>query len=315
MLALSSLLGVGNYTSPAGLDLRALAAFSLLWGMGGAGVSLQMSRWIAKRSLGVKLVDGQTGYRDLDWLHATVARLAHKADLPVPEVGVYNSNEVNAFATGPTKCRSLVAVSAGLLGSMQADEVEGVLAHEVAHIANGDMVTMTLLQGIVNAFVIFLAKVIAFATRQAMDSRSSYMVSFVVEMLLYVVFMMLGSLVTSWFSRQREFRADRDGATLAGRDRMLGALKRLAGSTELVDSRNEALASLKISGRRGWMALFSTHPPLARCDARSSARRSRPDSQDHRGRPVLQTASPAAAAAWDSRAMRQSREAAPVPWP
>ena len=263
LLVLSNLLGIGDYIGPAGLDLRALALFSLVWGMGGALISLQMSRWIAKRSLGVKLVDGQSGNRDLDWLHATVVRLARKADLQVPEVGIYESGEVNAFATGPSKRRSLVAVSTGLLGSMQADEIEGVLAHELAHIANGDMVTMTLLQGIVNAFVIFLAKVIAFAIRQAMDSRSSYMVSFVVEMVLYVIFMMLGSLVTSWFSRHREFRADRGGATLAGRERMLGALKRLAGSTERVDSRNEALASLKISGRRGWMALFSTHPPLA----------------------------------------------------
>ena len=258
-----SLLGIGGYVLPGGgLDYQALMVFCLLWGMGGAFISLQMSRWIAKRFTGVKLVDGRTGHRELDWLYDTVARLTKKASVPMPEVGVYDSAEVNAFATGPSKRRSLVAVSSGLLRGMRPEEVEGVLAHEVAHIANGDMVTMTLIQGVVNAFVIFLAKIAAFAIRQAMDSRVSYMVSFVVEIGLYVVLGYLGAIVTAWFSRQREFRADHGGAMLAGRDRMVAALKRLSGTQDLIDTRQETLATLKISDKRAFMALFSTHPPL-----------------------------------------------------
>ena len=139
--------------------------------MGGAFLSLQMSRFIAKRATGVKLVDGQTGNAELDWLHTTVARLTQQANLPMPEVGVYDSGEVNAFATGPSKSRSLVAVSSGLLRAMRHEEVEGVLAHEVAHIANGDMVTMTLLQGVINAFVMFFARIIAFALANRGNSR------------------------------------------------------------------------------------------------------------------------------------------------
>jgi heat shock protein HtpX len=257
-----SLLGVGNYVTPYGLDLEALAIFSLVWGMGGAFISLQMSRFIAKRATGVRLVDGRTGTAELDWLYATVTRLTQQANLPMPEVGVYDSAEVNAFATGPSKSRSLVAVSSGLLRSMRQDEVEGVLAHEVAHIGNGDMVTMTLLQGVINAFVMFFARVIAFAISRGSDSRSSAGSNFMVVIVLQIVLGILGSIVTAWFSRQREFRADRGAATLAGRDRMIAALQRLAGNRELVDTSHQALATLKINGTRGWMAFFSTHPPL-----------------------------------------------------
>jgi heat shock protein HtpX len=180
----------------------------------------------------------------------------------MPEVGVYDSPEVNAFATGPSKSRSLVAVSTGLLRSMRPEEVEGVLAHEVAHIGNGDMVTMTLLQGVINAFVMFFARLIAFGVRQSSDSRNSYMLSWVVMIVLEIVLGILGSLITAWFSRRREFRADRGGADLAGRDRMLGALRRLAENREMVDTQHQALATLKINGARGWMVFFSTHPPL-----------------------------------------------------
>ena len=141
-----SLLGVGNVAGTGGLDLGSLAVLCLIWGMGGAFISLLISRWIAKRSLGVKLVDGRTGNSQFDWLHQTVGRLTRQANLPMPEVGIYESPEVNAFATGPSKSRSLVAVSSGLMRGMRPEEIEGVLAHEVTHIANGDMVTMTLLQ-------------------------------------------------------------------------------------------------------------------------------------------------------------------------
>jgi heat shock protein HtpX len=252
-----SVLGVAG-----GPDLGSLAVFSLIWGMGGAFISLQMSRWIAKRATGVHLIDGRTGDSNLDWLYQTVERLTRQANLPMPEVGVYNSPEVNAFATGPSKSRSLVAVSSGLLRSMRPDEVEGVLAHEVAHIANGDMVTMTLLQGVLNAFVIFFARVIASVVTRTDDDRRGGGMYFLVVMLLQVVLGILASLVTAWFSRHREFRADAGGAHLAGRERMLGALRRLAANRELVDTSHQALATMKINDLPAWASLFSTHPPL-----------------------------------------------------
>ena len=262
-----SILGVGSgYIGPGGLDIQALMIFCLGWGMGGAFISLQMSRWIAKRATGLQLVDGRTGNADSDWLHATVARLAQTANLPMPEVGIYDSPEVNAFATGPSKNRSLVAVSSGLMRAMRPDEIEGVLAHEVAHISNGDMVTMTLLQGVINAVVMFLARIIAFAfvrgSSRDGERGNSYAMNWIVIMVLELGLGIFGSLITAWFSRQREFRADRGGATFAGRDRMLGALRRLAANREIVDTQQPALATLKINGAKGWMVFFSTHPPI-----------------------------------------------------
>src|ERR1044071_7295642 len=158
-----SVLGVGRYVGPGGLNIGALATFCFIWGMGGAFISLQMSRWIAKNATGMTLVDGRTGNAQADHVYQMIAGLTQKAGLPMPEVGVYDSPEVNAFATGPSKNRALVAVSTGLLRSMRDDEVEGVLGHEVTHIANGDMVTMTPLQGVINAFVMFFARLIAYA--------------------------------------------------------------------------------------------------------------------------------------------------------
>jgi heat shock protein HtpX len=256
-----SVLGIGTGYARGGMDIRALAIFCLFWGMGGAFLSLQMSRFIAKQSTGMRLIAGRTGQRDADWLYSTVERLTRQSNLPMPEVGIYESGEVNAFATGPSKNRSLVAVSSGLLRAMREDEVEGVLAHEVSHIANGDMVTMTLLQGVINAFVMFFARLIASLIRSN-SSRDSYALSWMVMIVLEIVLGILGSLITAWFSRQREFRADRGGATLAGRATMLAALRRLAANRELVDPQQQALATLKINGTRGWMVFFSTHPPL-----------------------------------------------------
>jgi heat shock protein HtpX len=232
--------------------------------MGGAFISLLMSRWMAKRAMGVRLIDGRSGYDELDWLYQTVQRLTQQAGLPMPEVGVYESGEVNAFATGPSRNRSLVAVSSGLLRSMRRDEAEGVLAHEVTHIANGDMVTMTLLQGVINAFVMFLARVIAFAIASRGNSRDdrSPMLEFMIVIVMQIVLGILGSVVVAWFSRQREFRADRGGATLAGRERMIGALRRLAQNRELVDPQHQELAAFKINGASRWAGLLSTHPPL-----------------------------------------------------
>jgi heat shock protein HtpX len=261
----AAVLGVGSGFGPEGLNIQALAVFCLFWGMGGAFISLQMSRFIAKRATGVHLVDGRTGNSQADWLYETVGRLTRQANLPMPEVGIYESPEVNAFATGPSKSRSLVAVSSGLLRSMRPEEVEGVLAHEVAHIGNGDMVTMTLLQGVLNAFVMFFARVIGYAVTRSGDSRGNNNgMYFLVVIVLQIVLGILASLVVNAFSRHREFRADHGGATLAGREKMVGALRRLAANAEMVDTQHQALATMKINGGgRGWAALFSTHPPIA----------------------------------------------------
>jgi heat shock protein HtpX len=270
-----SVFGLSQGITADGINVGALAMFCLVYGMIGSFISLQMSRWIAKRATGVTLVQGRTGNQEADWLYGTVERLTRQANLPMPEVGIYQSGEVNAFATGPSKSRSLVAVSSGLLRSMRPEEVEGVLAHEVAHIANGDMVTMTLLQGIVNAFVMFAARIVAHFMTRTSDERSGSGggMYFLIVMVLQIVFGILGSMITSWFSRQREFRADRGGATLAGRPQMIAALRRLAANRELVDTRHEALATMKINGAGRWMVFFSTHPPLeARIAALENAR-------------------------------------------
>jgi heat shock protein HtpX len=268
------LLGIGGYRLPGGgLDYGALMVFCLVWGMGGAFISLALSRIIAKQAMGVQLVDGRTGNPDADWLYATVKQLADRASLPMPQVGIYESPEVNAFATGPSKSRSLVAVSSGLLRSMQRDEVEGVLAHEVSHIQNGDMVTMTLIQGVVNAFVMFFARIIANIARNAVDEKISYLVGIVTTIALDIAFGILGMMVVAWFSRAREFRADAGAATLSGKGKMIAALQRLQQNTRLIETQHPSLATMKISGRSGMMALLSTHPPLeARIAALQNAR-------------------------------------------
>ncbi len=257
-----SLLGVGGYITPDGLDYSALMVFCLVWGMGGAFISLQMSRFMAKMAMGVKLVNGRTGQGEPDWLYQTVEQLSRKAGVPMPEVGIYDSPEVNAFATGPSKSRSLVAVSTGLLRSMRHEEIEGVIAHEVAHIQNGDMVTLTLIQGVVNAFVMFFARIIANIVRQMVDQKISHMVFFVTTIILDIALGILGMMVVAWFSRSREFRADAGGAALAGKASMIGALQRLMQNKALVDNSQPQLAAMKINGGKGFMSLISTHPPL-----------------------------------------------------
>ncbi|OFZ19304.1 MAG: zinc metalloprotease HtpX [Bdellovibrionales bacterium GWB1_55_8] len=269
---LTQVLGIQPYLTAYGIDYGSLMAFCLVWGMGGAFISLAMSRMMAKWMMGVRVVDPDTRDPALQELVQTVHSLARSAKLPaMPEVGVYDSQEINAFATGPTKSRALVAVSTGLLSRMRREEVEGVLGHEVAHIANGDMVTMTLIQGVVNAFVMFLARAIAFAIAQALrsdrdDERGgiSHLAYFGIQIALEIVFMILGSIVVAWFSRYREFRADKGGATLAGRDSMIRALEALRRTYDLVDpGAQPAVQTLKISTKRtGIMQLFSTHPPL-----------------------------------------------------
>jgi heat shock protein HtpX len=258
---LVSLLGVAGYIRPGGgLNFLALGVFCMVWGMGGAFISLAMSRWMAKKAMGVELINGQTGNAELDRLYNTIANLTRQANLPMPEVGIYESEEVNAFATGPSKNRSLVAVSSGLLRTMDQNQIEGVLGHEVTHIANGDMVTMALIQGVVNAFAMFFARIVAYFIRQAMDSRMANTVAFLVQIVLQIGLSFLGLIVISWFSRQREFRADAGGAALAGRENMIGALKRLQQTQQLVDTSHPALANFKISGGPG--VLLASHPPL-----------------------------------------------------
>ena len=244
-----------------GWDYQGLMVFCLVWGMGGALISLGVSRMAAKWTMGVKLVDARHP------LAVTVHRLASEAGLStMPEVGVYASPELNAFATGPTRSRSLVAVSSGLLDRMSQDELEGVLGHEVAHIANGDMVTMTLLQGVINAFVMFLARVIAFAiARGDREERRGDGMTYLIVFLLELVLGFLGMLVVAWFSRWREFRADRGGARLAGKQSMINALQALRRSEPDPAAAAPSLAAFKISGPEGgFMALFRTHPPIER---------------------------------------------------
>jgi heat shock protein HtpX len=265
-----NVLGVKPYITAYGMDYQSLMMFCLVWGMGGAFISLALSRIMAKWMMGVKIVSSNTRDPELRELLQTVHELSRAARLTVmPEVGIYDSPEVNAFATGPSKSRSLVAVSSGLLQRMKHEEVKGVLGHEVAHIANGDMVTMTLIQGVVNAFVMFLARAIAFAltmtrNQDSEEQQGTPMSYYVVQFVLEMIFMILGSMVVAWFSRYREYRADSGGARLAGRGNMIQALEGLQRTFEDVDPKEQpAMQALKISSRPGGiMSLFSTHPPL-----------------------------------------------------
>lgn len=264
-------LGVQPYLTARGINYQSLAVFCLVWGMGGAFISLGISRIMAKLMMGVKVIDPDSAQGEMGELVRTVHRLTQAAGIEkMPEVGFYDSPEVNAFATGPTRNRALVAVSTGLLNHLSHDQVEGVLGHEIAHIANGDMVTMTLVQGIINAFVMFLARIAGFLVSQRVKEDSRRMVNMITVLVLEIALSILGTFVVAWFSRRREFRADSGGARLTGRDKMLGALrvlKRTVAQASVDDK--PALATLKISGRSGGMlALLSTHPPMeARIEA------------------------------------------------
>ncbi|KAF0151489.1 MAG: heat shock protein HtpX [Elusimicrobia bacterium] len=259
-----NLLGIQPYLDARGVDYQALALFCLVWGMGGAFISLAVSRVTAKMMMGVKVIDPALAQGEMGDLVRTVHRLAAAAGIDrMPEVGYYESPEVNAFATGPTRNRALVAVSTGLLERMDRAQVEGVLAHEVAHVANGDMVTMTLVQGVINAVVMFVARVAAFFISQRFREESRRMANLITVLVLEIALSLLGAMAASWFSRRREFRADAGGAALAGRESMLSALKALKRNSELAELESQpSLAALKISGRGGFMALLSTHPPL-----------------------------------------------------
>ena len=264
----ASLLGVNHYLTARGLNLGSLLVFAGLMGFGGAFISLWLSKPIAKWTTGARVIEQPSNPTER-WLLDTVARQAQKAGIAMPEVAVYEGAP-NAFATGATKNASLVAVSTGLLQSMTHDEVEAVLAHEVAHIANGDMVTLTLIQGVVNTFVIFLARVVAYAVDQFLrrdgDERGPGIAFTVTSVVCDLLFGLVASIIVAWFSRQREYRADRGAAQIMGTPRpMIAALQRLGGIAHADLPKN--LAAAGIAGG-GVLALFSSHPS---CEDRIAA--------------------------------------------
>ena len=263
--------GFGSIRADGGaMPLGPIMLMSVVVGFSGSLISLMLSRVMAKWTMGVKIIEPGNATSDERALVEMVHRFSKAAELPeMPEVGIYDSPEMNAFATGPTKSRSLVAVSTGLLRQMNRNEVEGVIAHEVAHIANGDMVTMSLIQGVVNTFVVAISWIISIAVSNALRSNdregggSSPMVTHGVRMLCEIVLGILGVIAVNAFSRWREYRADAGGARLGGKENMIAALKALQARFEPLDNRGEAsLATMKISHPGGVMGLFMTHPPL-----------------------------------------------------
>jgi heat shock protein HtpX len=247
----------------AGLDLNALLIFSAVLGFSGSLISLAMSKFIAKRMMGVRVIEQPRDANEA-WLVETVRRQAAAAGIGMPEVGVFEAPDMNAFATGPRKNNALVAVSTGLLRGMSRREAEAVLGHEVSHVANGDMVTLTLIQGVVNTFVIFLSRVIGYVIdRVVFKTERGHGPAFLITVIIaQLVLGILASMIVMWFSRQREFRADAGGAKLEGRDSMIGALERLR--QQHPQPLPDQMAAFGISGTlgQGLKRLFTTHPPL-----------------------------------------------------
>lgn len=262
-----NLLGIRGYLDASGaINFEALMVICLVWGMGGSFISLMLSKFMAKRFYPMQEVD--INDPSVGWVAQSVSQYARLNGIKMPEVYIYNSNEVNAFATGPSRNNSMVAISAGLLHTMNREEAEGVIGHEVAHIANGDMVTMALVQGVVNAFVMFLSRVGAMIISNALRSEDDegpglgpFAHMFLV-MALDVVFGLLAMPVTMWFSRFREYRADAGSAKTAGREKMIAALRKLQQSSKMVDNNQPDLAAFKISGGSSFAQIFSSHPSL-----------------------------------------------------
>ncbi len=275
LLAISILfqvLGLGTYLDRQGvhLDLNALLLFSALIGMSGSLISLVMSKWMAKSSMGVYVIDHPSNQTEA-WLVSTVERLARQAGIGMPEVGIFNLPQPNAFATGMSKNGALVAVSTGLLETMDADEVEAVLGHEISHVANGDMVTLALVQGVVNTFVYFFATIIGHLVDrtlfQSRDEEGGYYgygpAYYITQLIAQVVLSIFATMIVMWFSRWREFRADAGGARLAGRSKMIAALEALRRLSQPQDLPGE-FAAFGINGAigRGIARLFMSHPPI-----------------------------------------------------
>ena len=259
------ILGIEGLLTQNGVDLNmsALLVMSAVIGFGGSFISLAISKWSAKRTMGVQVINSPSHPQE-KWLVDTIAHQSEQAGISSPEVGIFQSDAVNAFATGMNRNNALVAVSTGLLRQMTTDEAEAVLGHEVAHVANGDMVTMGLIQGVVNTFVIFLSRLIGFFVDRVILKNQrglgiGYFISSIVAQLILSVF---ATMIVMWFSRRREFRADEGGADLASREKMIAALKRLQGDT--AEDLPGEFAAFGISGGRptGFRALFMSHPPL-----------------------------------------------------
>jgi heat shock protein HtpX len=259
------LLGVDNYLDArgTGIDFNALLIFSAVLGFGGSLISLAMSKFIAKRAMGVRVIEQPSNEAET-WLVETVRRQAQAAGIGMPEVGVFDSPDMNAFATGPRRNSALVAVSSGLLRGMSRREAEAVLGHEISHVANGDMVTLTLIQGVVNTFVIFLSRVIGYLIdRVVFKTERGHGPAFLISVIVaQLVLGILASMIVMWFSRRREFRADAGGAKLEGREPMIAALERLR--QQHPQPLPDQMAAFGISGmmRQGLMRLFMSHPPL-----------------------------------------------------
>ena len=263
---IAQVLGVDRFLVGTGLNIPGLLIFSAIFGMGGSIISLLISKWAAKRSVGAQVIE-QPRTQTEQWLVETVRRQAQGAGIGMPEVAIYSSPEPNAFATGANRNSALVAVSTGLLEQMRAEEVEAVLGHEVSHVANGDMVTLTLLQGVLNTFVIALSRVIGHLVDQALSrgqaSRGPGVGYFLTSMVMQIVFGFLASLIVMGFSRHREFHADAGGARLAGRGKMIAALERLRQLHEPSQLPSQ-MAAFSINGGlgNGLRKLLMTHPPL-----------------------------------------------------
>lgn len=260
-----SLLGVGSYMTAQGLDYGNLLAFCMVFGMAGSIVSLLLSKWMAKRSMGVHIIS-QASNADEQWLLSTVQELAQKARIGMPEVGVFGSPQANAFATGWNRNNALVAVSTGLLNKMSREEVKAVLGHEIGHVANGDMITLTLIQGVVNAFVMFFARIIGnFVDRAIFKNENGhglgfFIATFISEMILGI----LASTIVFWFSRRREYRADIAGAELVNPTAMISALARLKAEYDQPSDMPSEMVAFGISGelKHSMAGLFMSHPPL-----------------------------------------------------
>jgi len=260
------LLGVDRMLDQSGgINFGALMVMSAVIGFSGSIISLLMSKWMAKRSVGAQVIENPQAPTER-WLVDTVRRQAEAAGIGMPEVAIYEAPDVNAFATGWNRNNALVAVSTGLLHSMSRDEAEAVLGHEISHVANGDMVTLALIQGVVNTFVVFFAKLIGILVDRVLlknDGRNGPGIgAFVAEIAAQIVLGILASMIVMWFSRQREFRADAGGASLAGRQKMIAALERLKANHEQAAAMPQNMAAMAISSQGGFSRLFMTHPPL-----------------------------------------------------
>jgi heat shock protein HtpX len=259
----AQLTGLDAWLARQGSSLGSLLVFAAFFGFSGALISLALSKWTAKRVLGVRVIDAP-GNAAEQWLLETVRSLAQRAGVGMPEVGVFESGQPNAFATGASRENALVAVSTGLFSSMNRDQIEAVLGHELTHVANGDMVTLTLIQGVVNTFVIFLSRIVGNIVDRSLsrDNEGRGPAYFVTVLITQLLLGVLASMIVMWFSRQREFRADAGGARLAGRERMIGALERLRAAHDA--PLPSQLNAFGIAGGEGssWRRLFMSHPPI-----------------------------------------------------